>query len=73
MSDLCDRAAEREAEILSDRLRDQQRRAGLVGRTIDDSALACRDCGEPIPQTRRAAYPGCRRCIDCQQRQERKA
>lgn len=26
----------------------------------------CEDCGEPIPEARRKAMPGCRRCIDCQ-------
>lgn len=71
MSDLFDRASDREAEILADRLQDQQRRAGLVGRTVDDSAVECHDCGDPIPQARRAAYPGVQRCIDCQQRRER--
>ncbi|TJW61019.1 MAG: hypothetical protein E5V97_22140 [Mesorhizobium sp.] len=24
------------------------------------------DCGEPIPEARRLAMPGCRRCIDCE-------
>lgn len=24
------------------------------------------DCGEPIPEARRQAMPGCRRCIDCE-------
>lgn len=26
----------------------------------------CIDCGEAIPEKRRQAVPGCRRCIDCQ-------
>lgn len=26
----------------------------------------CEDCGEEIPEARRRAMPGCRRCIDCQ-------
>lgn len=30
------------------------------------SALECEDCGEDIPQARRVAVPGCRRCADCQ-------
>jgi len=29
------------------------------------------DCGEPIPEARRQAVPGCRLCIDCQARLER--
>ncbi|WP_047257989.1 TraR/DksA family transcriptional regulator [Chromobacterium subtsugae] len=30
----------------------------------------CEDCGDPIPAPRRAAAPGCTRCIDCQHIQE---
>lgn len=26
----------------------------------------CEDCGEPIPEKRLAAAPGCVRCVDCQ-------
>ena len=29
--------------------------------------LECEDCGEPIPAARRAALPGVRRCVACQQ------
>lgn len=31
-----------------------------------ESLEECRDCGESIPEKRRAAAPGCTRCIDCQ-------
>lgn len=36
------------------------------------SAEFCQDetCGEPIPEARRLAVPGCRYCIDCQARLE---
>ncbi len=30
------------------------------------SRLECLDCEEPIPEARRQAVPGCKRCIDCQ-------
>jgi phage/conjugal plasmid C-4 type zinc finger TraR family protein len=30
------------------------------------SNLLCIDCGEEIPEARRRAVPGCRRCVDCQ-------
>ena len=30
------------------------------------SLSECEDCGEPIPPARRAAIPGVRRCIACQ-------
>ncbi|HHO8014001.1 TraR/DksA C4-type zinc finger protein [Pseudomonas aeruginosa] len=39
---------------------------------IRESAEDCEDCGEPIPQARRRAEPGCSRCIDCQDRHERR-
>jgi len=26
----------------------------------------CLDCGEPIPEARRKAVPGCTRCVTCQ-------
>lgn len=72
MTDDIDRARKREAELLGDALRDQARRAGLAGKTAADSAEYCqaRGCDEPISNARRAAYPGCKFCIDCQRRME---
>lgn len=68
MVDDIDRAQAREAEMLGDALRDQARRAGLVGRTASDSAEFCqaRGCGEEIPEARRRASPGCKYCLACQ-------
>ena len=31
-----------------------------------ESAEDCDECGEPIPETRRKALPGVRRCVACQ-------
>ena len=31
-----------------------------------ESLESCEDCGEPIPEARRRAVPGVRRCRDCQ-------
>jgi phage/conjugal plasmid C-4 type zinc finger TraR family protein len=31
-----------------------------------ESLLACEECGEPIPEARRQALPGVRRCVPCQ-------
>ena len=31
-----------------------------------ESLTHCEDCGEPIPERRRAALPGVRTCIACQ-------
>lgn len=75
MTDLYDRAQAREAEMLADALRDHHRRAGLVGKTAADSSAFCqaKGCDEPIPETRRQAVPGCKFCVACQTRQERKA
>lgn len=30
------------------------------------SATHCKACGEPIPEKRRVAVPGCTMCIECQ-------
>ena len=32
-----------------------------------ESLSHCEECGEAIPEARRRAVPGVRRCIDCQQ------
>lgn len=31
---------------------------------------ACEDCGEPIPEARQQASPGCIRCVGCQGQHE---
>jgi phage/conjugal plasmid C-4 type zinc finger TraR family protein len=31
-----------------------------------ESLTHCEDCGEPIPERRRAALPGVRTCVPCQ-------
>ncbi|PDO81894.1 TraR/DksA C4-type zinc finger protein [Kosakonia sacchari] len=31
------------------------------------SAEHCEECGEAIPEARRAAIAGCKTCVDCQQ------
>lgn len=72
MTDPLDIASEREQTARDDALDRQRRLAGLEGKTVDDSAEYCEndDCGLPIPQPRREAMPGCRYCVDCQQRKE---
>jgi len=72
MTDEIDRASAREQEWLADALGDQARRAGLAGKTAADSAECCEDCGVDIPAARRAAVPGCLRCVACQARAERR-
>ncbi|HVY45630.1 MAG TPA: DksA/TraR family C4-type zinc finger protein [Minicystis sp.] len=36
-----------------------------------ESLLACEDCGEAIPEGRRRALPGVRRCVPCQSEADR--
>ena len=66
-----DRATAREAEWLGDALRAQARRAGLVGKSVADSATDCVRCDEPIAPARRAALPGVQLCVACQRRAEK--
>lgn len=65
MSDIIDRACE--IEML-------QRDAALESNSRlwqlehdGSSEEYCIDCGESIPEARRLAAPGCKRCIDCQE------
>lgn len=66
MSDIVDRANAREEEMLADALGEQARRSGLRGKTVNDSAVDCRVCGDPIPYKRRRALPGVQTCVYCQ-------
>lgn len=66
MSQFVDEASARELEIRQDALRDQAVRAGLAGKTIDDSAQLCRICTDAIPEARRRALLGVQTCIECQ-------
>jgi len=36
-----------------------------------ESLLVCEECGEPIPEARRQALPGVRRCVPCQSEADR--
>jgi len=62
VSDLADRAVEREQEFLADRLREQQIAAALDAPGNE----LCADCGEEIPGERRRALPSAIRCVECQ-------
>lgn len=64
MTDIFDRASE---------LEELHREAALAAhrdRPIGQSYSHCEDCGDEIPEKRRKAVPGCRRCIHCQQSYE---
>lgn len=68
MSDVFDRAQDLELE---------QREAAIQAvrqqiNVFTPSAEFCEvpDCESPIPEARRRAIPGCRFCVDCQERIE---
>jgi len=39
----------------------------MRGRPSGPAVIHCEDCGEEIPEKRRLAVPGCRKCITCQE------
>ncbi|STA80449.1 TraR/DksA family transcriptional regulator [Citrobacter koseri] len=60
MADIIDTAAE---------IEELQRNAALSAHRIDRNAISaehCGECGEDIPESRRAAVPGCKTCASCQ-------
>lgn len=66
MTDIADRASEREAEFTGDALEEQHRHDPTFGKTVADSAEVCDGCGQTIAEGRRTAVPGVRLCFDCQ-------
>lgn len=62
MTDVFDRAQEREQQQRDEAL------AAFAAANLHHGASYshCNDCGDPIPEPRRKAVPGCTRCIDCQ-------
>lgn len=63
MTDVLDRAQEREEEIRSDALAEHARQ---VQPPLKKSARKCTACGEPIPKARRLKVPGVQTCVECQ-------
>jgi len=61
MADDLDRAQAINEALQADALRDWRRR-----QNHGPTRTECDECGEPIPEKRRLAVPGCRLCIDCQ-------
>ncbi|MEE7522394.1 TraR/DksA family transcriptional regulator [Enterobacter roggenkampii] len=64
--DIIDTAAE---------IEELQRNAALSAHRIDPNAVSaehCADCGEDIPEPRRAVVPGCQTCASCQEEIELK-
>ncbi|ELP0658146.1 TraR/DksA family transcriptional regulator [Enterobacter hormaechei] len=60
MADIIDTAAE---------IEELQRNAALSAHRVNRNAVSaeyCAECGEDIPEARRAAVPGCKTCAECQ-------
>jgi phage/conjugal plasmid C-4 type zinc finger TraR family protein len=70
MTCVSDQATELEermrAEALARLQAEAQERAdsGAAGNSLQ--VAQCRDCGDPIPQKRQKAAPGCTRCLGCE-------
>ncbi|EKC2616072.1 TraR/DksA C4-type zinc finger protein [Salmonella enterica] len=62
--DTDDAMAQREAMLHTDLQIAAIRQALKTGEPV--SRRHCADCGEEIPEKRRASLPGVRRCADCQ-------
>lgn len=65
MTDLIDRAQQREAEFLQSALSKHRPSENQA------SYSHCEDCGEPIPEARQKAVKGCTRCVICQEYAEK--
>jgi phage/conjugal plasmid C-4 type zinc finger TraR family protein len=45
---------------------DELARMKVTRRPVGESLTECAECGDVIPEARRAALPGVKLCIDCQ-------
>ena len=64
--DACDRGQAAAETFLRAALADRKARCAAGG----ESATHCRECGEPIPEKRQEAMPGCTLCVACRQKAE---
>ena len=56
-------------------LEDLQREAALSMHRLNHSAVSathCVECGEPLIPERRDAFPGCKKCVSCQEDEEKR-
>ena len=66
MADIIDNASQ---------LEDLQRDAALSMHRLNHSAVSathCEECGEPLTPERRDAFPGCKKCVSCQEDEEKR-
>ena len=58
MTDFIDRMVDNESLILNARIANRVKYRGV-------SATNCVECDEPIPEGRRVALPGVKKCVEC--------
>ena len=58
------------SEQIEASIEDELKRMQARGRPTGESLTHCAECEEPIPEARRAALPGVKLCIDCQQERD---
>ncbi|MCC5809885.1 MAG: TraR/DksA C4-type zinc finger protein [Ectothiorhodospiraceae bacterium] len=68
MADLADRAGEYLEQLETDR----NARRMNARQPARASATHCEECGDPIPEKRRAAAQGCTMCAPCQSDHEQR-
>ncbi|NOD63645.1 MULTISPECIES: DksA/TraR family C4-type zinc finger protein [unclassified Ruegeria] len=55
------------SEQIEASISDELARMQAQKRPVGESLTHCAECEEPIPEKRRAALPGVKLCLDCQQ------
>ncbi|RYH12159.1 DksA/TraR family C4-type zinc finger protein [Tropicimonas sp. IMCC6043] len=58
------------SEQIEDSIQDELSRMKARRQPVGESLTHCAECEEPIPEARRAALPGVKLCIDCQQERD---
>lgn len=63
------------AQLIEEQTRELAIAAARAAVPRGEAECVCREpgCGEPIPEARRLAVPGCRYCVECQERREQQA
>lgn len=70
MTDLIDRAQEREQIDRDLAIEAARGPFARLGDTPWETATECLECGEILPEARRQAVPGVMLCCECQRKQE---
>jgi len=70
MADICDRAQKINDLWLCNQIKRQQQSQSRYDSSLESLAY-CAECGEPIPEARRKSVPGCRLCVNCQEKRDR--